>query len=72
VITVVVSQGKLYASLTGSPRGEFRPETPLRFFTEDAPGFDITLTFEVAGEAPPSALVLSMNGVETRAVRNAQ
>jgi predicted alpha/beta superfamily hydrolase len=72
VITVVVRQSKLYASLTGSPQGEFRPETPLRFFTEDAPGFDITITFEVAGDGPASALVLSMNGVETRAVRKVQ
>jgi predicted alpha/beta superfamily hydrolase len=70
LITVTVRQGKLYASLTGSPQGEFRPETPLRFFTEDAPGFDITITFQVAGDGAASALVLSMNGVETRALRN--
>jgi predicted alpha/beta superfamily hydrolase len=69
--TVAVSQrqGKLYALLTGSPEGEFQAETPLRFFTAAVPGFDITLTFEAAANEPASTLVFSVNGVETRAVR---
>ena len=37
-VTVAVRQGKLYALLTGSPEGEFQPETPLTFFTDAVPG----------------------------------
>ena len=55
--------------LTGSPEGEFQAEAPLTFFTSAVPGFDITLRFEAAPNRPPSALVFSVNGVETRAVR---
>jgi predicted alpha/beta superfamily hydrolase len=71
-VTIAVRQGKLYALLTGSPEGEFQPETPLRFYTEAVPGFDITLTFEAAGDGPPGALVFSINGAQTRAVRTAR
>ena len=69
--TVIVSlrQGKLYAQVTGSPEGEFQAEAPLRFFTDAVPGFDITLAFEAAADAPANALVFSVNGVETRATR---
>jgi predicted alpha/beta superfamily hydrolase len=68
-VTVAVRQGKLYAQLTGSPEGEFRPETPVSFYTEATPGFDITLTFQAAEGGPPGALVFSVNGAQTRAVR---
>ena len=71
LITVTVRDGRLFASLTGSPQGEFRPEAPLKFYTDAAPGFDITLTFQAAAAGPASAVVLSMNGVETRAARKA-
>jgi predicted alpha/beta superfamily hydrolase len=69
--TVAVSQrqGRLYAQLTGSPEGEFQAESQLKFFTTAVPGFDITLTFEAAANDPASALVFSVNGVETRATR---
>ena len=71
-ITITVRQGKLYALMTGSPEGEFRPETPLKFFTDAVPGFDITLAFEAAAAGPPGAVVVSINGAETRAVRMAR
>jgi predicted alpha/beta superfamily hydrolase len=68
-VTISVRQSKLYAVLTGSPEGEMQAETPLKFFTAAMPGFDITLTFEAAANGPASALVFSVNGVETRATR---
>ena len=68
-VTISVRQSKLYALLTGSPEGEFQAETPLKFFTTAMPGFDITLTFDAPANGPASALVFSVNGVETRAVR---
>jgi predicted alpha/beta superfamily hydrolase len=70
-ITVTHRTGKLYALLTGSPEGTFQPETKDRFFTGDAAGFDITLTFEGAPDRAPEAVVLSINGAATRAPRRA-
>ena len=68
-VTVSVRQSKLYVLLTGSPEGEFQADGPLRFFTTAVPGFDITLAFEAAASGPASALVFSINGVETQALR---
>jgi predicted alpha/beta superfamily hydrolase len=67
-IAVSVKDGRLYAEMTGSPGGEILAEGPRRFFAPMA-GFDITLTFEGSQERPPTAVVVSINGAKTRAVR---
>jgi predicted alpha/beta superfamily hydrolase len=68
-IAVSVKEGRVYAEMTGSPGGEILPEGPRRFFVPMA-GFDITLTFEGPDAGPASAVVLSLNGALTRAVRS--
>jgi hypothetical protein len=67
-VTIRRVDAHLYAGLTGSPEGEILPESPRRFFAPVA-GYDILLTFEGAEAEKSSALVFSVNGVETRAVR---
>ena len=68
-ITVTRAAGRLMALMTGSPPGAFQPESPTVFFTGDAAGYDITLTFEGAPDRPAEAVVLAINGGKTRAVR---
>jgi pimeloyl-ACP methyl ester carboxylesterase len=67
-VTIRRTDSHLYAGLTGSPEGEILPESSRRFFAPVA-GYDILLTFEGAAREKSSALVFSVNGVETRAVR---
>jgi predicted alpha/beta superfamily hydrolase len=67
-IAVSVKDGRLYAEMTGSPGGEVLAESPRHFFAPIA-GFDITLTFEGPDQAPANAVVVSINGAKTRAVR---
>jgi predicted alpha/beta superfamily hydrolase len=67
-ITVTANDGRLYAGMTGSPGGEILAEGPRHFFAPMA-GFDITLTFEGPESQPANAVVVSINGVETHAVR---
>ena len=71
MVTIRASDGHLFAGLTGSPEGEILPETQQRFFAPVA-GYDIVLTFERAAHRPSPALVFSVNGTETRAVRKTQ
>lgn len=71
-VTVTCRQAKLFAELTGSPGGEVLAESPQRFFAAPLPGFDVMVTFEAGASGRPSALVLSINGVEMRAVRRTQ
>jgi predicted alpha/beta superfamily hydrolase len=67
-IAVSVKDGRVYAEMTGSPGGEILAEAPRRFFAPIA-GFDVTLTFEGPDHGPASAVVVSLNGALTRAVR---
>jgi predicted alpha/beta superfamily hydrolase len=67
-VTVRRTDSHLYAGLSGSPEGEILPESPRRFFAPVA-GYDILLTFEGAEAEKSRALVFSVNGVETRAIR---
>jgi hypothetical protein len=68
VVTIRRVDAHLYAGLTGSPEGEILAESPRRFFAPVA-GYDILLTFDGAATEKSSALVFSVNGVETRAIR---
>jgi predicted alpha/beta superfamily hydrolase len=70
-VTIRRNDAQLFAGLTGSPEGEILAETPQRFFAPVA-GYDISLTFEGAAPGPSPALVFSINGTETRAVRKTQ
>jgi len=70
-VTIRSTDGHLFAGLSGSPEGEIVPESPQRFFAPVA-GYDIVLTFEGAAPEPSPALVFSVNGIETRAVRRIQ
>jgi predicted alpha/beta superfamily hydrolase len=66
-ITVLFKDGKLAVQMTGiMGEAPILPDSESRFFI---PGYETTITFEMAATGPASAAVIKANGVEMRAVR---
>ena len=68
MLAISLRGSRVYATLAGTPETEILAESPQKFFSP-VDGFDVTFTFEGSDTAPAQAVVVSLNGAKTRAVR---
>jgi predicted alpha/beta superfamily hydrolase len=67
-ITITVRESRTFAVMTGTPQTEILPTSAQVFFAP-VEGFDVTFRFEGPAGELAQAVVLSLNGAKTRAVR---
>jgi predicted alpha/beta superfamily hydrolase len=70
VVTVTLEAAKAFVQVTGLPgQSELLAESAQRFFLPG--GYNVSMTFEGAMDAPASAVIINMNGTELRGRRRA-
>lgn len=70
-LIVTLRGPRIFAIMAGTPETEIIAESPQQFFAP-AQGFDVTFMFEGPTNVPAQAVVVSLNGAKTRAVRTRQ